>query len=202
MTRPLRRDAERNRERVLDAAAQVFAKQGPDAGVDEIARVAGVGTGTLYRRFPTKDALMNALVADALERMLELADAAATEPDGTGLERFLEGASAYQARHRGCLSRLWSYDGDSETTNRLRTAVARLLADAKRHGKVRPEIAETDVTMLLWSLRGVILTTGDVAPDAWRRHLGILLAGLRTADPALSHRPLSRAAMRRIITGR
>jgi len=199
MTRPLRRDAERNRERLLAAASRVFAEHGPDAGVDEIARVAGVGTGTLYRRFPTKDALMSALVADALDSMLRLAEAAATEPDGTGLERFLEGASAYQAQHRGCLSRLWSYDGDSETTDRLRTAVARLLTDAKRHGRVRPEIAETDVTMLMWSLREVILTTGDVAPDAWRRHLGILLAGLRAADPALRQRPLSRATMRQII---
>jgi AcrR family transcriptional regulator len=197
----MRRDAQRNRQRVLEAASKVFAEHGPNAGVDEIARVAGVGTGTLYRRFPTKEALLSALVADALERMLQLADDAAMAPDGTGLERFLAGAGAYHARHRGCLSRLWSYDVDSETTDRLRMAVARLLTDAKRHGKVRQEIAETDVTMLLWSLRGVILTTGDIAPDAWRRHLGILLAGLRPADPALPHRPLSRAAMRRIITG-
>jgi AcrR family transcriptional regulator len=198
--RPLRRDAERNRQRLLAAASQVFADHGPEAGVEEIARAAGVGTGTLYRRFPTKDALVSALIDDALDEMIALAEAATGDPDGTGLERFLEAASACQAAHRGALARLWHAGGDVDRTERLRRAIARLLADAKRHGRVREELAETDLTMLLWSMRGVIVTTGHAAPDAWRRHLGILLAGLRPAEPRLPRRPLRRAEFRRIIT--
>jgi AcrR family transcriptional regulator len=103
--RPLRRDAAENRQRLLDAAAQVFAEHGLDAGVEEIARVAGVGMGTLYRRFPSKDALIAALVRDVLDTLLTLADEACLRTDGSGLEYFLESASAYQAAHRGCLPR-------------------------------------------------------------------------------------------------
>ena len=84
--RPLRRDAEQNRQRLLDAAADVFAEHGLDASVEEIARTAGVGMGTLYRRFPTKDALISALVHDALTTMLKLAREGTERADGTGLE--------------------------------------------------------------------------------------------------------------------
>src|ERR1700689_3069017 len=106
--RPLRRDAEQNRQRLLDAAADVFAEHGLEAGVEEIARTAGVGMGTLYRRFPTKDALIAALVHDVLSTMLEIAQESTERPDGTGLEYFLEAASSYQAAHRGCLQGLWN----------------------------------------------------------------------------------------------
>src|ERR1700748_562262 len=106
--RPLRRDAEQNRQRLLDAAADVFAEHGLEASVEEIARAAGVGMGTLYRRFPTKDALISALVHDVLRTILKIAQEATERPDGTGLESFLAGQSAYQAAHRGCLPRLWN----------------------------------------------------------------------------------------------
>lgn len=197
--RPLRRDAARNRQRVMAAAAAVFAEHGPDAGMDEIARVAGVGTGTLYRRFPTKEALVTALADDALDHLLVIAEAALADPGGTGLEHYLEAAGEFAARHRGSLIQLWRTDVNSQAAGRLRRTTRRLLADAKRHGRVREELAETDLTMLLWSLRGVILTTGDAAPEAWRRHLGILLAGLRPAEPKLPRRPLTRTEMREII---
>src|SRR6202161_1597243 len=105
---PLRRDAEQNSQRLLDAAAGVFAEHGLEASVEEIARTAGVGMGTLYRRFPTKDALISALVHDVLSTMLEIAQESTERPDGTGLEYFLQAASFYQAAHRGCLSRLWN----------------------------------------------------------------------------------------------
>lgn len=195
----LRRDAERNRRRLLEAASRVFAEHGPDAGVDEIARAAGVGMGTMYRRFASKEELIAALVEDAVDAMLRLAEAAADAPNGHGLEQFLERASAYQAGHRGCLTWLWQLDPDSASAARLRRLLRQLLLDAKQHGRIRAELADTDITMLMWSMRGVILTGRDAAPDAWRRHLAVLLAGIRPADPALPHRPVSRAAMRRIV---
>src|ERR1700712_3398065 len=93
--RPLRRDAAENRARILLAAGRVFDARGLDAGVEEIAREAGVGMGTLYRRFPTKDALIEALVRDLLEAIIAIADDAAAQPDGEGLEHFLEAACDY-----------------------------------------------------------------------------------------------------------
>jgi AcrR family transcriptional regulator len=197
--RQLRRDAAQNRQRLLGAAGEVFAAHGLDASVEEIARVAGVGIGTLYRRFPTKDALIAALVEDVLDTLLELAQAATEQPDGTGLERFLEASSAYQAKNSGCLPRLWNTDTEHESIQKIRRVVAALLDDAKRHGRVRDELTSTDLTMVMWSVRGVIETIGDVAPNAWRRHLDILLAGLRPATEPLVHRPISQAHVDKIL---
>jgi AcrR family transcriptional regulator len=196
---PLRRDAAANRELLLDAAAKVFADHGLDASVEEIARVAGVGIGTLYRRFPTKDALIAALVQELLDTLTRLAREATEQPDGRGLEHFLEASSAYQAGHLGCLPRLWKAEPDSETLRRVRQVIAALLEDAKRHGRAREELTSTDLTMVMWSIRGVIETTRDVAPDAWRRHLDILVAGLRPASTPLTHRPLTRAQVDKVV---
>jgi AcrR family transcriptional regulator len=198
--RPLRRDAARNRERLLAAASQVFDAQGLDAGVEEVARVAGVGMGTLYRRFPTKDALIEALVHDVLAEMVRLAREAASRPAGTGLEYFLESASAHQAEHRGCLPRLWLHT-DSDMVRQARDLIAGLLADAKRHRRVRQDLTSTDLTLILWSTRGVIETTRSVAPDAWRRHLDLLLAGMRESAEDLPHRALSPIELDTILTG-
>jgi AcrR family transcriptional regulator len=197
--RVLRRDAAENRELLLAAAARVFAAQGLGACVEEIARTAGVGIGTLYRRFPNKEALIAELVQDVLERMSALAAAATEIPDGGGLESFLEAASSYQAEHRGCLPRLWNTAADNEALVQVRQTIASLLADAKRHDRVREELTSTDVTMVMWSIRGVIETTRDTAPDAWRRHLAILVAGLRPAAEPLHHKPMTRAQVDRVL---
>ncbi len=128
--RPLRRDAEQNRQRLLDAAADAFAEHGLEASVEEIARTAGVGMGTLYRRFPTKDALISALVHDALTAMLTIAREGTERADGTGLEYFLEAASAYQAAHRGCLPRLWSAGTEHDLVQEVRRLIDAMLTDA------------------------------------------------------------------------
>jgi AcrR family transcriptional regulator len=195
----LRRDAAENRRLLLDAAARVFAAQGLDASVEEIARVAGVGIGTLYRRFPTKDALIAALVRDVLDAMFRLAQEASDQPDGTGLEHFLRRSSAYQADHSGCLPRLWRTDPDDESLHRVRRVVAALLDDAKRHGRARDELTSTDLTVIMWSIRGIIETSRGIAPDAWRRHLDILLAGMRPAGEGLAHRPITQAQVDKVI---
>jgi AcrR family transcriptional regulator len=197
--RPLRRDAEQNRQRLLDAAAAVFAERGLDAGVEEIARVAGVGIGTLYRRFPTKDALICALVHDVMTTILRLARESTQCPGGTGLETFLEAVSAYQADHLGVLPRLWNVSSEHESVAEIRQLVTAMLGDAKASGRVRADLASTDLTILLWSIRGVIETTRGVAPGAWRRHLDILIAGLRPAAEPLMHQPLSQRDVDSVI---
>jgi AcrR family transcriptional regulator len=198
--RHLRRDAAANRELLLDAASRVFASQGLDAGVEEIARAAGLGIGTLYRRFPTKEALIAELVRDMLERMSALATEATNAPDGRGLEQFLEASSAYQASHRGCLPRLWNAPPTNESLLEVRQTIAALLTEAKRYGRVREDITNTDLTMVMWSIRGVIETTRGAAPDAWRRQLSILVAGLRPSPEPLGHRPLTRAQVDNILS--
>ena len=197
--RPLRRDAEQNRQRLLDAAADVFAEHGLEASVEEIARTAGVGMGTLYRRFPTKDALISALVQDVLSTMLAIAEEGTERPDGTGLEYFLEAASAYQAAHRGCLQRLWNAGVGHDLVQEVRRLIDAMLVDAKRHGRVRADITGADVTIGLWAIRGIIETTGGRAPEAWQRHLDLFIAGLRPAADPLPDRMLSREKLDKLL---
>jgi AcrR family transcriptional regulator len=196
--RRLRRDAAQNRDRLLAAAAQVFAEQGLQASVADIARAAGVGMGTLYRRFPTKDALIDALVQDVLEAIIEMASRSLEEPDGLGLEQFLRDSSVYQATHRGCLPRLWSTD--HELIHTARNLIGRLLQDAKHHHRVRDELTTTDLTVILWSIRGILETTGDLAPGGWQRHLELIIAGMRPTGQELVHSPISQSQIDQILT--
>jgi AcrR family transcriptional regulator len=196
--RPLRRDAARNRDRLLAAASDVFADRGLDASVSEIAHAAGVGMGTLYRRFPTKDALIDALVADVLQSIIALATDALEKPDGTGLEEFLRTSSAYQAEHRACLPRLWSTEDRGIRV--ARALITQLLDDAKRHDRIRDDLTNTDLTVAMWSIRGVLQTTRGAAPDAWQRHLELLIAGMRPTGTPLASPAISQAQIDRILT--
>jgi AcrR family transcriptional regulator len=178
--KPLRRDAAENREKLLDAATRVFAEHGLDASVDEVAREAGVGMGTLYRRFPHKQALIDELVGSVRRALLELAIEAASVADGTGLEQLLVRVGELQAGQPGCLPQLWTHsDTEGAAMDEFRSILVTLLARAQEAGRVRLDAAGTDVTVAMWSLRGLIEMTRDTAPDAWRRHLELLVAGLR-----------------------
>ena len=195
VTRPLRADAARNRERLLEAAAQVFAAQGLGASVEDVAQTAGVGIGTLYRRFPTKEDLVAELVKDVLQRFVQRAKDAAAAPGGTGLEVYLRAAGEVQQTHRGCLPRLWASAAQPELLAEARRLMVVLLADAKAHGQVRSELTPTDVNVVLWSIRGIIESTRDAAPDAWKRHLELLLAGLRPSAQVLVNPPVTPGQM-------
>ncbi|MFD7006402.1 TetR/AcrR family transcriptional regulator [Rhodococcus jostii] len=187
----LRRDAAENRQRLLDAAATVFSARGLDVGVDEIARVAGVGIGTLYRRFPTKDALISELVRQVLEDFLTLAHEALSAPEGEGLEQVLYGSGAILASNRGCLSRMWNDDQTTVLRNDYRRILFELLAGAKQHGRIREDATEADLDLIFWSLRGVVATTRGVTDTGWRRILAVMIAGLRPGAERLDAAPLS-----------
>lgn len=205
--RPLRRDAAENRERLLDAADRVFGEHGLEASVDEVAKLAGVGMGTLYRRFPTKQALIDELVGGLRRDLLSVARASEVAPDGIGLEQLVVATCELQAARPGCLPLLWDHsDAELSALQEYRQIARRVLNTAQEAGRIRPDVTSTDIAMVLWSARGVIATTVATAPRAWRRHLELLLAGLRPADFAgsgqLREQPLTDEQAHRIMVGR
>ncbi len=202
--KPLRRDAAENRERLLAAASRVFAARGLDAGVEEIAREAGVGMGTLYRRFPSKQALIDELVGGLRLYLLEIARTALDEPDGTGLEQALLGTGELLAEQSGCLQNLWAHsEVGLEAIEEYHGHLSELLESAQASGRIRREVTRADLSVILWSVSGVITQIGAIAPKAWRRHLEVVIAGLRPVDSeyraaALAEPPLSDAQVRRV----
>jgi AcrR family transcriptional regulator len=188
--RALRRDASENRRRLLEAARRVFALHGIDAGVEEVAHEAGLGVGTLYRRFPTKDALIAELVRELLEETVARARVATEVPDGRGLEQFLYAVGAAQEENRGCLSRLWSDDTTVALRSEVRVLLDGLFADAQRHAVVRADATLSDVDLLFQSMRGIFAASADRPTSAWRRQVAISLAGLRPSAEPLSEPPV------------
>ncbi|MCW0211810.1 MAG: TetR/AcrR family transcriptional regulator [Pseudonocardia sp.] len=189
--RPLRADAERNRRRILDAAREVFARRGLEAGLDEIARHAGVGTGTVYRRFPDKARLVEALFEERLALVLGTISDAADEPDAwQGFVGAIEALTRMQIEDRGLKDVFFSHFGDAEAFrehhDRLVPLLESLVSRAKAAGELRPDVELTDLAVVQLTLCQVGRFAEDVEPDLWRRHLGIVLDGLRVARSAPS----------------
>jgi AcrR family transcriptional regulator len=199
---PARRDAVRNYHRIIEAAREVLGESGADASMEEIAARAGVGVGTVYRRFASKDALIDELLRLALEEVLSSADRALARTDGLGLEDLLRGLGQSFADHAGYASLLLQRRTDVTAARRIRAAIDELTGRATAAGTVNPDVTSGDVMAVIWAIRGLVQSAGDVAPEAWRRFLDIQLAGLRAAGPLsdtppLTSRQLSRLAPRR-----
>ena len=191
--RPLRRDAARNRALILETAADVFAERGLEAGYDEIARRAGVGVGTVYRRFPERTELVRALFESRIDEIVAVAETAAAMPDAfEGLAHFLEKALERQVADRGLREVMALSITEEEHRfvgrDRLGPIVEGLVAAAKADGSLRLDVEANDLGVQLM-LVSTIRT--DAAPDLWRRYLGLLVEGLRTRPDAL---PLPLAA--------
>ncbi|MET9479486.1 TetR/AcrR family transcriptional regulator [Streptomyces sp. NPDC006638] len=196
----LRRDAAENRARIIDAAGRAFAARGPAAGMEDIARLAGVGPATLYRRFPTKEALVTELVEVFYDKLVTLAEEAARQPPGDGLDRFLRTVGRLIAGSRGYLPAAWGELARPAQVAHLRGITDRLLAEARRAGVVNDQVTVTDIAMVVWGIRGVVETSGAAAPDAWQRHLDLVMAGLRTPRIAFSRPPLDTGQVDRMTS--
>ncbi|MGO8961824.1 MAG: TetR/AcrR family transcriptional regulator [Streptosporangiaceae bacterium] len=178
-----RRDAVRNYHRILAAARDVLGESGADACMEEIAARAGVGVGTVYRRFASKDALIDELLQLALEEVLQAAERALARPDGDGLEELLRALGQSFADHARYASMLLQRPADATTGRRVRAAIDELTARAAAAGAINPAITPGDVVALIWAMRGLVQAAGEVAPGAWQRFLDIQLAGMRAACP-------------------
>jgi AcrR family transcriptional regulator len=210
--RPLRRDARENRERILEAARGAFAELGIDASVEEIAYRANVGIGTLYRRFPTKDALIDAVFEGHLDRIAAAAEQALDETDAwEALLDYLAFVVGLQAADRGFSeivgANLRTEELVGRARKRLRPLVQRLIIGAQEAGELRADIAYEDISVLLWTTGRVVDATRDVAPEFWQRYLALTVDGLRARNAShLPQPPLTKAnhreAMRRFAQHR
>jgi len=167
--------------RILAAAQELFVDRGLDVGVDEIARRAGVGMGTLYRRFPNKDALIEAILRTAVDDMRELAvEVTAKEPPEVALQAFLVRVVVSDPCRGAFLSQhLWSGRTADSMFGEVVPLVAEMFAAAQRAGSVRPDARIVDLLIMMRSMRVVLDLTEKSAPGFWKRALDIILAGLR-----------------------
>lgn len=187
MTAPLRADAERNRQRLIAAAKDLFATRGLEVTLDDVARHAGVGTGTAYRRFPNKDALIDALMADRIAELGDIAKECLEEPDPwVGLTSYFDRALALQAADRGLKEVLFSSGRGRERSVHARRQIApvvtKLVKRAVEAGAVRSDMKTSDVPVINFMLNTVVDFGRDVEPDLYKRYLAIVLDGLRPRD--------------------
>ena len=191
--RLLRADAERNRQRILAAAAELFTERGLEPSLDDVARHAGVGVGTVYRRFPDKASLADALFNERIDALVALAEEAQAEPDAwAALVSFLERSAEILASNRGLRQILMfaaeGHDRGICARDRMRPAIESLIERAQADGQVRADLRPTDVPMIEFMVAAAAEYAWQVRPTVWRRYLALILDALRPASA--SGRPL------------
>ncbi|HZA09713.1 helix-turn-helix domain-containing protein [Mycobacterium sp.] len=189
--RPLRADAKLNRDRILAAAAKLFAERGISVPLEEIAGRAGVGVATLYRRFPTRADLAAAAFERNMSRYTDAVDRALANPrPWDGFRTLIFELCELQARDAGLRDLLTTeFPATSVIEQRTNDAVEKLkvlMSRCQREGSVRPDLVVADIIVMLLANGGVLKATGDAAPDAWRRFAALALDAFR----ARPHGPL------------
>jgi AcrR family transcriptional regulator len=185
--RPLRADARRNRERILASAGELFARLGTEAQMDQIAEHCGLGLGTLYRHFPTKEALLTAIVRQRVEGMADLAREAERISDpGAALETILrtcleaaEHDAAYQLALLG--SDRAQRDTAAEHKSEFRATVTRVIERAIAAGAVREDVSIGDFILITCGAMSIMYFKPGGNAD-WRRYLEVVLNGIRTGS--------------------
>ena len=193
--RALRADAERNRRRILDAARQVFADEGLGVGVDAVARTAGVGVGTLYRRFPTKHDLLSAVIEDGVCRLAEeVEQVESVEDPWEAFESTVRAFAETIARDRGFYEVIHGTPEfipiARESKLRLMDSVQRVLTRAQEAGVVRKDIVADDIAVLSQVAARMPRWRVEAQPELWTRYLALALDGMRPAAATeLPHEP-------------
>ena len=182
--RGLRKDAERNRQRVLTAARELFAIRGMEATLNDVAHHAGVGVGTVYRRFATKEELVEAIFEEGIAEVVCLAETALQHSNSwDGFVWFIERHCELAATDRGLREMVYSkaYGGDRVDCAReqLVPLISKLVDRARSDGYLRADIAHSD-TPIIGLLAGTVSEwAGHVDPELWRRYVALLLEGMR-----------------------
>ncbi|MCX5382349.1 TetR/AcrR family transcriptional regulator [Streptomyces sp. NBC_00083] len=193
---PLRRDARRNRDLLVAAARELFAEQGINVPLDEIAKRAGVGNATLYRRFPTRGDLVEAVFHDDLTAVMAAGERARAADGAWGaLTAYLEGVCALLARDRGVGDLMTTGIEGAPTLDAIHlhnhTTVSGLMRRAAEDGELRTDVVTEDLLFALSALGSSLPAIEAVRPGSWRRHLALLLDGFR----ATAQRPLPEPAL-------
>ncbi|MEE3849287.1 TetR/AcrR family transcriptional regulator [Gordonia sp. LSe1-13] len=201
--RPMRKDASINRERLLDAARELFAEKGLGVTLNDIARHAGVGVGTAYRRFANKEELIDTLFEERLQAVEAVAREALDEPDPwTALTDYLTRTLQMQFGDRGLHQILDDPTLGDARINDVRTRIAPLIVElvrrAKDAGVVRSDFEPTDVTFMQSAMAPIMDSTRDLAPQVYERYLTFFLDGIRSDDRTFT--PLPAPALSSEIT--
>jgi AcrR family transcriptional regulator len=202
----VRRDAQRNLEKLIRAARDVFAERGLDAPLEQIAQRAGVSIGTLYNRFPDRFALIDAVLLDRMQENLRIGEAGLAHDDPwQGFVGYLEQTCALQAGDRGitdAISRRFPRAPKVDAACADGFVQARQLIErAQRHGGLRADFTVGDLISVLWANARIVEATISVNPNAWRRYLRFVLDGLHAdaahpiADPPLRPEQIDQARL-------
>jgi AcrR family transcriptional regulator len=197
-TRPLRRDAQRNRERILEAAREVFAERGVRATLDDVAARAGVGVATVYRRYPNKDALLDELCDDWIDDLVAFAEEALSSRDPwrafiSFLERVEEASAANRAlEHLIAESGRRGHERVTRARERLAEPIEALVERAKQQGKLRADFDAGDVAVLHAMVAAAVRETSALSPDLWRRYFGLIVDGLASRRSATTDTGIAR----------
>ena len=188
--KPLRADARRNREKVLIAARAVFADEGRDAQMDDVARRAGVGVGTVYRHFPTKEALIEALIAESFQAIADQAELSLEIEDpweafSTLLWRGAETMAGDRALSEVFAAMPASMEQRMPARDGLNESVGKVIERAQSAGVLRPDLLIDDIPMIMCGI-GSATKKEHRCSDSWRRHLSIVLDGMRSEHASTS----------------
>jgi AcrR family transcriptional regulator len=204
--RRLRADAARNRQRLIGAAAEVFAARGLDATLDDIARHAGVNVATAYRHFANKHELAREFLRQCIDRAVADAEEAAARPDPwAGLTLFLERSLEKIASNRALvdvLTRAYGGEHFTELLRRTSPPLERLLARGRAAGVVRADVAATDFAPILEMLSAITGRGAPGPPHLPHRYIGLILAGLRPAGEPLPGEPPTQERLQRAAVGK
>jgi len=182
--RALRKDAERNRRRILDAARELFAEQGLGVTLNDVAHHARVGVGTVYRRFPDKAHLLDELFEEQVGELVMLMEDGLADPDPwRGLTGYLTRNLELQARDRAFREIVLGTPEGAERIGHVRERMfplgSRLVQRAKDAGALRADFEAQDLAILVMMLTAVVDASSDVAPELWRRYLEVVIQGMR-----------------------
>jgi AcrR family transcriptional regulator len=194
-------DAARNRKRVLEAAEHEHARHGAALGMQDVARRAGVGIGTVYRHFPSRQALIEAIAYPFFERGLQLARSVEREhPEGRRFHAYARGFARTLAEHGVHGQCTWDAPAAEPVRSELRALITTFVEEGRRHDVLRPDFTAEDAFALLWTIAALVDASNEATPEIWRRHVDLLLDALSGQPPReLAAAPIERAEWDRFV---